>query len=121
MLFKDLKGLDGVDKLSECVQYVDSIFSDTELVKSIKESTWVVAATQVYKTHTDDVNKLLEILEEKPETSAEIITTTAKMLVEMFKDKDICAFFMLSCESMNSAISAMESTKGEQSADLSDT
>lgn len=120
MLFKDLQGLDGIDKLNECVPLVNSIFADKELMESIKDMSWVEAATPIYKKYSDEINKIMEILEEKPESAVEIINTTARIIMEIFKDKDIAAFFTLSCESMKSAISVMASTKEGQSKGSSD-
>ena len=120
MLFSELKGLEGIDKLNECVPYVENILSDKELLDKISKSemTWIEAATPIYKEHSGDILNIMEILEEKPEKAVDILSTTAKIMIEIFKDEEVRSFFMYSCKSMISTVSAMANTKDEQSQDL---
>ena len=117
MLFSELKGLEGIDKLNDCVPYVENILADNKLFDMISKSemTWIEAATPIYKAHPDDIAAIMEILEEKPEKAVDIISTTAKIMIEIFKDEEVRSFFMYSCRSMISTISAMANTKEEPS------
>lgn len=117
MRFSDLKGMEGIDKLTECIPYVDEIFSDEEFINSIpeKDMTWLEAATIAYKTHNASFTALMNVLEEKPETSIEILSATASIMAEIFQEESVRAFFISQCRKMRSAISAMANTEGEQS------
>ena len=117
MLFSELKGLEGIDKLNECVPYVENILAANELISMVSDNTWIEAATPIYKKHSADIDKIMEILEEKPEKAVDIISTTAKLMIEIFKDEEVRSFFMNSCKSMISTISAMVNTEAEQSKD----
>lgn len=117
MRFADLKGIDGIDKLNDCVPYVEEIFSDKELFESIKNMTWVQAATPIYKQHKESIEKIMEILEEEPQNSAETIVATTNIISGIRGDKDTLAFFTASCESLRSMLLPMVNTEGEQSKD----
>lgn len=119
MLFKDLKGIEGIDKLNECIPYVEEIIGDTALFEdcSKKEMSWLQAATPVYKKHRDSITKLMEILDEKPESAMDIIATTARIIAGIMADEETKSFFILSSTSLRSAMRAMVTTEGEQSKD----
>ena len=117
MLFKDLKGIEGIDKLNECVPYVEEIFSDTEFFENLGKVTFMQVAAPIYKRHKESVEKIMEILEEVPTTAAGILTTTTSILTGIYGDKDTLAFFMASCESLRSMLSPTENTEDEQSKD----
>lgn len=117
MLFSDFKGIEGIDKLNECVPYVEEIFSDKELLMSIKKMNWMQAAAPIYKKHKESLEKIWEILEIKPQNSVEILTATVEVLTGVQSDKDTLAFFILSCPSMKSMISHTENIEDEQSKD----
>lgn len=121
MRFDELKGLEGIDKLNECVPYVDEIMSDKELFENMKECTWIQLATPVYKSHTESINKIMEILGEKPETAVDIIRTTTEIITSIFMNEDIRSFFIASCKSMMCTVSAMLNIEDEQSKDSSTT
>lgn len=119
MRFSELKGMEGIDKLTECVPYVDEIFSDEGFISTIKakDMAWIEAATIAYKTHNESVTAIMSILEEKPETAIEILSVTASIMAEIFQKEDVRAFFISQCRKMKLTISAMASTEDEQSAD----
>lgn len=116
MKFNEIKE---IDTLMECVPYVDDIMSDTKLFDSVKEKSWIQAAAPIYKAHKESIDKLMDILGERPESDSAIdtIKAVAKILTGIYMDAEIRAFFMLSCESMRSAISAMANTEEKQSED----
>lgn len=119
MRFSELKGMEGIDKLTECIPYVDEIFSDENFISTIKakDMAWIEAATIAYKTHNESVTAIMSILEEKPETAIEILSATASIMAEIFQEESVRAFFISQCRKMRSAISAMANTKDEQSKD----
>lgn len=118
MRFSELKGMEGIDKLTECIPHVDEIFSDEEFISTIKanDMSWIEAATIAYKTHNESVTAIMNVLGEKPETAIEILSATASIMAEIFQKEDIRAFFISQCRKMRSAISAMANTEDEQSA-----
>lgn len=121
MTFKDLKGIEGIDKLNDCIPFVEDIMSDRKLFEENIEKSWLQMAVPVYKAHTESIEKLMEILEEKAESSADILMFTTKIISSLFMDESIRNFFIVSCKSMMNTVSAMASTMDEQSVDSSDT
>lgn len=117
MLFSELKGLDGIDKLNECVEYVDEIMSDTELFKEIgeKKLNWMQAASPIYKKHTNSITKIMEILGEKPDTAIGIMIATSNIIGNIFTDKETAAFFYTSSENLRSMLSATGAIKDKPS------
>lgn len=116
--FKNLKGMDGIDKLNECVPLVDEIFSDTEIFSDKTEATFGELATPIYKKHTEAVNKLFMILEgEQPESAAAILSGITRLMIEVSGDKEIASFFMGTVKSLRQWLSATLNTKEEQSKD----
>lgn len=110
--FKSLIGLEGIDKLNECVSIIDEIFADEEILKH--EGTFAELATPIYKQHTASIEKLFEILGEKPESSIAILSSITSLLLEISTDKDIASFFMGTSKNLRRMISAMRNTKAEQ-------
>ena len=119
MMFRELKGIEGIDKLTECVPFVEEILSDREMFDEFgkQDMTWMQAAAPIYKKHTESIEKIFEILEEEPESSIATLTKTAEIITSIFTDKEIKSFFIASCRNLRLMISAMASTEGEQSAD----
>lgn len=113
MTFKEIKD---IDTLMECVPLVDDIISDTALLESCKEMSWMEAAAPIYKAHTESLDKLIQILDEHPENAMGTLTAVTKVLVSLFMDEKTKAFFLLSCKNVRQQISATENTEGEQSA-----
>lgn len=111
--FKNLEGLEGIDKLNECVPIIDEIFSDEKIFK--KDATFAELATPIYKKHTESVNKLFDILGERPTSSAGILATITNLLIEMSGDSEIMGFFIGTCKNLRNAISVMQNTVGGQS------
>lgn len=113
--FNDFTGLDGIDKLTECAQYVGEILADREAFKDTKKDTsWLEVAAKVYKAHKDACDKLLKELEYEPASSLEIIKSVAKILRETFNDKEILSFFISVSGIRNSSTSVTENTGAEQ-------
>lgn len=121
MRFNELKGLDGIDKLDECVPYVDEIFSDKELFENVKDLTWMQIAKLIYKAHTDSINAIMEILDEKPETAVDIIRVTAEIVTDIFMDEGTRNFFISFCKNVKFTLSAMVNIVDGQSEDSSTT
>lgn len=111
--FKSLQGLEGIDKLNECIPLIDEIFSDTEIFGNT-EGTFGELSTPIYKKHTKAVEKLFEILGEKPESAVAILSGITSLLLEITQDKDIAAFFMGTSKNLRSTMFAMRNTKEEQ-------
>lgn len=116
--FKNLQGIEGVDKLNECAPLIDEIFSDKEIFNENNESTFGEMATPIYKKHTDTVNKLFEILGEKPESAVATLSGITKLLLEISNDVEVGSFFMGTAKNLRSWTFAMVNTKDEQSKDL---
>lgn len=122
MRFNELKGLDGIDKLFECVPYIDEIFGDKDIFTAdANKKTYGELAIPIYKKHTDAVNRIFEILQVNPESSAEIIVETINIIAELLGDGDVIRFFTAASKNLKSCLAAMLSTEGEQSKDLSGT
>ena len=115
--FKNLKGMDGIDKLNECAPLIDEIFSDKEIFGEKTEATFGELATPVYKRHTETVDKLFEILGEKPESAAAILSNLTVLLIEAAGAPEVSSFFMSTVKSLRQFIFATANTKEEQSAD----
>jgi hypothetical protein len=115
--FKNLKGMDGIDKLTECAALIDEIFSDEEIFNKKTNATFGELATPIYKKHTKTVNRLFEILGEKPESAVSILSNLAVLLTEAANSPEVCSFFMSTAKSLNKFMLAMVNTEGEQSAD----
>lgn len=112
--FKDLKGLEGIDKLNECIPYVDNILSD---LRTMPESNFAEAAAPMYKKHHEDFDKIFKIINENDDitdNTLELISATAKIIAEITGNREICAFFIVACKKTRSAISATPNTKAEQ-------
>lgn len=112
--FKDLKGLEGIDKLNECIPYVDNILL---ALRNMGEVNFAEAATPMYKEHHEDFNKIFEILngpDAITDNTLEVLSATATIIAEIITNKEICAFFMGACKKTRSAISATQNTKAEQ-------
>lgn len=120
MLFKDLQGLDGIDKLNECVPLVDEIFADKELCEKIKTIPTLQAAAHIYKAHSKAIDTIMNILGEKPENNSTIATiaATSRIISSIYSDEETLAFFTVACPSLKSMILPMANTEDEQSADL---
>ena len=114
--FKNLKGMEGIDKLNECALLIDEIFSDKEIFNDKTEATFGELATPIYKKHTKAVNKLFEILGEKPESAVAILSNLAVLLLEATSAPEVCGFFMGTAKSLNKFMFATANTEGEQSA-----
>lgn len=112
MTFKEITN---IDKLMECVPFVDEILSDTKLFASLGDKSWYAAAVPIYKAHKGSFDSLMGILEEKPESAVGTVSTVAKILVEILKDEEIAHFFMQFCTNARSAISAMVNIEEKQS------
>ena len=119
--FKNLKGIEGIDTLNECAPLIDEIFGDAEIFNDNTEMTFGELATPVYKKHTDAVNKLFELLGEKPDNAAAILSSVTRLLVEISSDKDVMSFFLGTVRSLRQWISATANTKDAQSEGLSNT
>jgi hypothetical protein len=118
MRFNELKGLDGIDKLLECAEYIDEIFGDTDIFTAdANKKTYGELAIPIYKKHTEAVNKIFEILQVNPENSAEIIVETINIIDELLSNEDVIRFFTAASKNLKSCLSAMLSTEGEQSKD----
>lgn len=115
--FKDLKGLEGIDKLNECIPYVDEIFSDKKLFEEQGDATWGETSVAVYKAHTNSMNKIFEALGEVPETTLDILNATTEILQEIFANAELRSFFIGACKNMRSVLLSMANTKGAQSQD----
>ena len=115
--FKNLKGMEGIDKLNECAALMDKIFEDKEIFNEKSDATCGELATPIYKKHTDTVNKLFEILGEKPESATAILTGITNLLIEATSDKEVAGFFMGTVKSLRSWTFAMANTKDGQSQD----
>jgi len=118
MRFSEIKE---IDTLMECVPYVNDILGDTELFTSLKDKTWIEAATPLYKAHKESFDTLMGILDEKPESAVKFVSTVARIIAEIFKDEETAPFFMQACTNARFAISAMANTEEKQSEDSSDT
>lgn len=112
--FKDLKGVEGIDKLNECIPLLNEIFDDKEIFNEQDERTFTELATPIYKKHTDAINKLFEILEINPDSSIGILTAITTLLYEISQDKEIAVFFMGTSPSLRRMIYATANTEGEQ-------
>ena len=95
--------------------------SDQKLFEDNIDKSWIQMAIPVYKAHTESIESLMDILDEKAESSADILMFTTKILTSLFMDESIRSFFIVSCKSMMNTVSAMANFKGEQSKDSSDT
>lgn len=113
--FMDLNGIEGIDKLNECVPYVDELLSDKEMFDGLNDKTWAQSAGPIYKKHSAELDTIFEILGEKPESAVEILAATSQLMVEIFQNKELCGFFMGACAKARSMILAMANTKAEQS------
>lgn len=120
MVFKDLKGIEGIDTLNECVPYVEKIFADKGISEKIKTLPTMQAAPIIYKAHKETIEKIMDILDEKPKdnSTVSLIATVSKILSSICSDGETLAFFTASCPSLKSMILPMVNTEGEQSADL---
>ena len=112
--FKDLKGLEGIDKLNECIPYVDNILSE---LRNMPNSNFAEAAAPMYKKLHEDFDKIFEIINDADEitdNTLELISATARIIAEITSNSEICAFFIAACKKTRSAISATPNTKAEQ-------
>lgn len=113
--FKELKGLDGIDKLTECVPLMDEIFSEEAIFNSDK--TFAELGMEIYKKHTNAMDKLFEILGEKPENSVQICLLFNRIMSEVSQDKDIASFFIYTSKNLKSMMLATANTEGERQED----
>lgn len=112
--FKNLKGMEGIDKLNECAVLIDEIFGDKEIFNDKTEATFAELATPIYKKHTDTVNKLFETLGKKPEGAAAILSNLTVLLIEASGSPEVSSFFMGTVPSLRQFIYATANTKDEQ-------
>ena len=113
--FKDLQGIEGIDKLTECIPYVDEIFSDKKLFEEQNDATWGETAVAIYKAHTDSMNKIFEALGEVPESTLGILNATTEILKEIFVNEELRSFFIGVSKNMKSVLLSMANTVGGQS------
>ena len=116
--FKDLQGLEGIDKLTECIPYVDEIFSDKKLFEEQNEATWGETAVAIYKAHTDSMNNIFKALGEVPESTLDILNATTEIIKEIFVNSDLRSFFIGVSKNMKSVLFAMANIKDGQSQDI---
>lgn len=113
--FNDFTGLDGIDKLTECAQYVGEIIADRAAFEDTKADTsWLEVAAKVYKAHKNACDALLKKLEYEPASSLEIIKSVAKILRETFNDKEILSFFISVSGIRKSSTFVTENTEAGQ-------
>ena len=113
--FKDLQGIEGIDKLTECIPYVDEIFSDKKLFEEQNDATWGETAVAIYKAHTDSMNKIFAALGEVPESTLDILNATTVIIQEIFTNTELRSFFIGACKNMKSVLLSMANIKGVQS------
>lgn len=113
--FKNLEGMEGIDKLNECAPLINDIFGDNEIFNNDTDVTWGELATPIYKKHPETINKIFEILGEAPKSAAGILSGVSRLLIEVTSDKEVASFFMGTAKNLRSWISAMANTEGEQS------
>ena len=114
--FKDFTGIEGIDKLTELAPVVAELITDKDIFKDVTEDTaWIELGTKMYKAHTEACEKLYAELEFEPTSSIELISGVARILREIFSDKDLMSFFISMSGQKKSLISAMANTKEERS------
>lgn len=120
MTFKDLKGLEGIDKMVECAPYIDEIFGDKDIFND-DIGTFGEIAIPAYKKHTDSFNHIFDILEIDHEDSLGIIQNVVMILRDLTGNAEVASFFTGISPNLKSWIEHMVSIAAEQSAALSDT
>ena len=111
MTFKEMD----LDKLNECAEPLDEIFSEKELFESEKYFTEL--AIPIYQKHKEAIDKLFELREEKPENAMQMCLLFNKIMLEISQDKETASFFTYMSKNLRLMIFAMANTEGKQPQD----
>ena len=90
----DYQGAEGIDKLLECSPYISEILSDGEIMRMAAEKTWLELGAEVYKAHTESMNKLLSALDHEPDNAVSAISASAQVMADLLTNKDLIDFFI---------------------------
>ena len=118
--FNNLKGIDGIDKLNECANYIDTIFADKNILDELKGLPWIKAAVPIYQKYQAEFDAIFDILGHKPESTVEIVSSVARLLSEATSE-EIGTFFIATCGNLKSALFATANTKGGPQPAISNT
>ena len=90
----DYNGTEGIDKLIECVPYINELIGDLALINQLKDRSWLSIGGEVYKKHTEACTNLFKILDHEPENVVSAVAATAQIMSELLNNKELLDFFM---------------------------